>query len=536
MGELRDWSEVSGSSTNNFATSEGGMPENMDYREVNDSARERMAAVKRWLLDNNGTLTAAGGPTAYTLTPNASTIPVGGALPTFYDGMTYAFRADTSSTGACTLAVDGGSPFPIYTNDGVPAEAGDIRGGDETIHLVYLTTSGSPSPRWILINALSNDREIRNINETSLATLTVHGNLWAKQSVEIGSDDGVWDVAEGFPLAIKDESGTAANGQPTADKDSVRRLAIAFVDSITELAGFIGYRSLSGLTSRDMRIQNESVNGEIVLAATDGSGTANVVQASKGLFRVSLDGSAQFEMDPLTTRLLGPLGAFDVIQSDSTATIFGASSEDVAVRGDSVLIQQGGPTTRARVTATEAAILNPGATVDCVDITATGTTLRDPVAGDTSVSIEDDDVQIATSAGAAVVAQPTQAGLFVPSGESLVVGPTAIDASVLPRAAVETRAAATSLTLTAADIGKTICLTGGSGTTAVTLTVNFAGAAGDRIRVLGTPVRTGRWIYFQFAILNTVVHDLGFDGSTGTAYPYSVELLYDGSAWRIASA
>ena len=110
MGELRDWSATAAS--NNFATSEGGMPEGMDYRQVNNSARERMAAVRRWLDDNGGILVSAGGPTAYTLAPNASTTPIGGSTPADVNGTSYVFEINVTSTGAFTLAVDGGHRAP----------------------------------------------------------------------------------------------------------------------------------------------------------------------------------------------------------------------------------------------------------------------------------------------------------------------------------------------------------------------------------------------------------------------------------------
>lgn len=67
MSEVNSWSTTASS---NNSTPPDGWPENMSFANVNNSARENMAAIKRWRDDINGTLTSGGSSGAYTLTPN----------------------------------------------------------------------------------------------------------------------------------------------------------------------------------------------------------------------------------------------------------------------------------------------------------------------------------------------------------------------------------------------------------------------------------------------------------------------------------
>lgn len=97
MSNVSEWSTTAGS--NNGAPPDGA-PENMLPGKVNDCMREMMAALAKWFQDSNGTLTAAGGTTAFTLTTNSSHAALS-------DIPLLVFRMNAANTGTVTLNVDG---------------------------------------------------------------------------------------------------------------------------------------------------------------------------------------------------------------------------------------------------------------------------------------------------------------------------------------------------------------------------------------------------------------------------------------------
>lgn len=97
MSNVSEWSTTAGS--NNSAPPDGA-PENMLPGKVNDCMREMMAALAKWFQDSNGSLTSAGGTTAYTLTTNS----VHAALS---DIPLLVFKVNATNTGTVTLNVDG---------------------------------------------------------------------------------------------------------------------------------------------------------------------------------------------------------------------------------------------------------------------------------------------------------------------------------------------------------------------------------------------------------------------------------------------
>lgn len=94
--EIYDWS---GTAANNNAAPPDGFPENMNYSEVNDAARELMAVVKRYVEATDGTNTTGGTQPAYTLTSGQS-------LSTPAAGRVHVWTAHATSTGNVTLNVD----------------------------------------------------------------------------------------------------------------------------------------------------------------------------------------------------------------------------------------------------------------------------------------------------------------------------------------------------------------------------------------------------------------------------------------------
>lgn len=95
-----DVSTWSNSASGNSYTVPNGFPENMLPSGVNDSAREMMAALKRWYERFNAVQIAAGTPNALTLTYSVSP-------GTYRIGDGYTFIAGSTNTGAATINING---------------------------------------------------------------------------------------------------------------------------------------------------------------------------------------------------------------------------------------------------------------------------------------------------------------------------------------------------------------------------------------------------------------------------------------------
>ena len=104
--ELKDWNIAADS--NGFSVPDG-FPENMNYRDVNNAAREIMAVMARYNSDTNGSLTSGGTASAITLTAN-------GTYLTYTVGLTFVWRAAlTSTTASPTIDINSMGAKPITT-------------------------------------------------------------------------------------------------------------------------------------------------------------------------------------------------------------------------------------------------------------------------------------------------------------------------------------------------------------------------------------------------------------------------------------
>src|SRR5690606_12550844 len=96
---------------NNNAAPPDGWPEGMNYSQVNNSARENMAAIKRWFLDVSGALTATGSANTYAVTLNAG-------YSSYFNGMLFRCRIPANNTGPATMNVNGIGARNIVRRDG----------------------------------------------------------------------------------------------------------------------------------------------------------------------------------------------------------------------------------------------------------------------------------------------------------------------------------------------------------------------------------------------------------------------------------
>ena len=114
MAELRDWSIAA---VLNNEVAPDGFPEGMDFRDVNDAAREVMAVLARRSADTSGVLVTAG--TAADLT-----LVVNGTYSTFSDGDRFSFTLHVAIEAAANLRVGPAvnSSYPLISG-GAPLGA-----------------------------------------------------------------------------------------------------------------------------------------------------------------------------------------------------------------------------------------------------------------------------------------------------------------------------------------------------------------------------------------------------------------------------
>lgn len=124
--DVQRWSP---SAANNNTAAPDGWPENMAPSGVNDSAREGMAIMRRWNLDIESAVTAAGAGGAFTVTTSRS-------VSAYYNGFRVAFSANFQITGDSTLNVDTLGAVSILKNHDVVLASGDIE-LDQKVVVVY---------------------------------------------------------------------------------------------------------------------------------------------------------------------------------------------------------------------------------------------------------------------------------------------------------------------------------------------------------------------------------------------------------------
>ena len=117
MAEIQDLAVTAAGNTARF-------PEGMQFRNVNDSARELEAMIAREYRDRNGSLQASGSGGAFTLTTNRT-------ITAFADAIELAFTANHSITGPATLNINGIGSKPIVAQDGSALGSGDIVSGQK---------------------------------------------------------------------------------------------------------------------------------------------------------------------------------------------------------------------------------------------------------------------------------------------------------------------------------------------------------------------------------------------------------------------
>lgn len=136
--DIHNWAVTA---AGNSATPPDGWPEGLTrLGDINDCAREMMAAVARWYQDNSGALVTGGSGAAYTLTPNRT-------VTAYHVGMQFGFRLHAATGVAPTLNVGGVAAMPLRWPDGTAVAAGEL---PQDAH-VMVRYSGA---YWLVMSAL----------------------------------------------------------------------------------------------------------------------------------------------------------------------------------------------------------------------------------------------------------------------------------------------------------------------------------------------------------------------------------------------
>lgn len=120
MAEYRDFDPTAANNTGSSAA--GWFPENMDYDEVNNAAREFQAILARYHADTDGSLDSGGSANAYTLTTSQT-------LASLARGDKFRFEANHTNTGAATLNVNAIGAVSIVRQNGSAMVGGEIQSG-----------------------------------------------------------------------------------------------------------------------------------------------------------------------------------------------------------------------------------------------------------------------------------------------------------------------------------------------------------------------------------------------------------------------
>lgn len=119
MAELDDLSITDASNTARF-------PENMQFRDVNDSARALEGMIARELKDRNMSLVASGSANAFAVTTNRTIISLA-------DGLVVGFTANHTISSSPTLNVNGLGAKTIVSQTGTALSTGDIVSGQKLL-------------------------------------------------------------------------------------------------------------------------------------------------------------------------------------------------------------------------------------------------------------------------------------------------------------------------------------------------------------------------------------------------------------------
>lgn len=317
------WKWSQSASSNATADPSINWAEGMAPSAVNDSARSMMAGLARYRDDISAALVTGGSAGAFTLTTNQS-MP---NPPT--TGQMLAFRVNATNSVGATLAVDGGTAYPIYSASGVAVPDATLISGSP----YRATFNGSA---WVLEGFFGNPYAIPlggllhstvssppNSNFVKPVGQCLSTSTYATYWVALGSPASggcpggqfaIIDVAGRSLVALDNLSGSAANrltssatgcgssmnamGATCANGTQAKNVTIANIDSFTPTVASASVNLAAG--SVTIPLQGD-------LSHTGGSPTASASQGNNQTGGTTLNGTLSGTLTPAIT--INPLGS-----------------------------------------------------------------------------------------------------------------------------------------------------------------------------------------------------------------------------------
>lgn len=296
------WSLTSGSNAN--ADPSINWAEGMSPSSVNDSARAMMSAIAGWRDDMSGQEVSTGSGTAYAVTTNQ------GYPATTPDGTKISFVAHAANGASATLAADGGTAYPIWISQSVPAPAGTLVAGTP----YNMTLRGGS---WFMQDMVGNPYNVAlgafmlstaptapNSNFVEPAGQCISTTTYAAYWVQQGSPAS--GACAGGQFAIIDVRGSAVVALDTLNGSAANRLTTNGNGCGTAMTT-VGARCANGTESRTLTYFQIPANipyNDPGHSHTIGEVQATSTIAGSFLYRGSVNGGT-FPIGPTSTVTTG---------------------------------------------------------------------------------------------------------------------------------------------------------------------------------------------------------------------------------------
>lgn len=217
------WSWSTTAANNATADSSINWSEGQSPSSINDSARAMMSALAAWRNDISAVNTTAGTSTAYTLSTSE------GVMSPPSTGQMIAFLAHATNGASPTLAVDGGTAYPIWLN-GAPVASGSLILGSpyriafSTANSAWLLEGGPSNPYNIALGAIMWSTAPTAPNSSFVApsgqciSTTTYAAYWVQQGSPASGG------CPGGQFAIIDMRGRVAAAPDTLNASAANRM------------------------------------------------------------------------------------------------------------------------------------------------------------------------------------------------------------------------------------------------------------------------------------------------------------------------
>jgi len=308
--ELNDWNVAA--SSNNAAPPHGWPENTMQYSEVNDTAREGMAVIARFVKDTNGSLAAAGLVNAYTVSLNAG-------YAAYFAGMTFTSTIPITNTGASTMNVNALGTRNIFNSAGAAVGAGFLIAGN-VYRFVYVAAG-----HFRVVGAVPANLALTDAANIFTQTQTIAGGSPTLRidETDAPANNGNWGIiagGEAFLMRAYDDAWSAFENfiavQRTNETiDSVNLLAADIQFNSGDLPVSMGGTAAS--TAAAARTNLGLVIGTDVQAFDADLTALSTISKGDGNFAVG-DGTTWVSETPSTARASLGLGTMSVINAPPT--------------------------------------------------------------------------------------------------------------------------------------------------------------------------------------------------------------------------